>query len=61
MNVISFTEIARGNILVENEMDSIDTKIADAGLHGPVDQQILSKQIYGVILSLLQKYLTETY
>jgi serine/threonine protein kinase len=38
-----------GNILVENEMDSIDTKIADTGLHGPVDKQISSKQIYGVI------------
>jgi serine/threonine protein kinase len=25
-----------GNILVENEVDSIDTKIADTGLHGPV-------------------------
>jgi serine/threonine protein kinase len=38
-----------GNILVENEMDSIDTKIADTGLHGPVNEQILSKKIYGVI------------
>ncbi|PKY25821.1 kinase-like protein [Rhizophagus irregularis] len=38
-----------GNILVENEMGSIDTKIADTGLHGPVDKQISSKQIYGVI------------
>ncbi|RGB40793.1 kinase-like domain-containing protein [Rhizophagus diaphanus] len=39
-----------GNILVENsEMDSIDAKIADTGLHGPVDKQIPSKQIYGVI------------
>ncbi|GBB86634.1 hypothetical protein RclHR1_01300019 [Rhizophagus clarus] len=38
-----------GNILVENEMDSIDTKIADTGLYGPVDKQISSKQIYGVI------------
>ncbi|PKK74120.1 kinase-like protein [Rhizophagus irregularis] len=38
-----------GNILVEDsEMDSIDAKIADTGLHGPVDKQI-SKQIYGVI------------
>ncbi|RIA89729.1 kinase-like domain-containing protein [Glomus cerebriforme] len=25
------------NILIENEMDSIDTKISDTGLHGPVD------------------------
>ncbi|PKY18954.1 kinase-like protein [Rhizophagus irregularis] len=38
-----------GNVLVENEMDSIDTKITDTGLHGPVDKQISSKQIYGVI------------
>jgi serine/threonine protein kinase len=38
-----------GNILVENEMVSIDTKIADTGLDGPVDKQISSKQIYGVI------------
>ncbi|POG81081.1 kinase-like domain-containing protein [Rhizophagus irregularis DAOM 181602=DAOM 197198] len=39
-----------GNILVEDsEMDSIDAKIADTGLHGPVDEQISSIQIYGVI------------
>jgi len=38
-----------GNILVENEMDSIDTKITDTGLHGPADKQISSRQIYGVI------------
>src|SRR5947209_3067388 len=38
-----------GNILIECEMDSIDAKIADTGLHGPFDEQILSKQIYGVI------------
>ncbi|CAB5153469.1 unnamed protein product [Rhizophagus irregularis] len=38
-----------GNILVENEMDSIDTKIADTGLHGHVDNQISSKQIYGCL------------
>ncbi|CAB4444650.1 unnamed protein product [Rhizophagus irregularis] len=38
-----------GNILVENEMDSINVKITDTGLHGPVDKQICSKQIYGVI------------
>ena len=36
-----------GNILVENEVDSIDTKIADTGLHGPFDK--ISKQIYGVV------------
>ncbi|CAB5153487.1 unnamed protein product [Rhizophagus irregularis] len=40
-----------GNVLVENEMDSIDTKITDTGLHGPVDKQISSKQIYGWMLS----------
>ena len=33
-----------GNILIENEMDSIDAKIADTGLHGPVDEQILSSK-----------------
>jgi hypothetical protein len=38
-----------GNILVENEMDSIDTKITDTGLHGPVNKQISSKQIYEVL------------
>jgi serine/threonine protein kinase len=38
-----------GNILVENEMDSIDAKIADTGLHGPVDKQILHHETYGVI------------
>ncbi|GBC03663.1 hypothetical protein RclHR1_05240012 [Rhizophagus clarus] len=38
-----------GNILVENETNPIVTKIADTGLHGPVDKQISSKQIYGVI------------
>ena len=35
-----------GNILVESEMDA---KIADTGLHGPVDKQITSQQIYGII------------
>ncbi|GES95723.1 kinase-like domain-containing protein [Rhizophagus clarus] len=38
-----------GNILVENEMDSVDAKIADTGLHGPVDKSASSQQIYGVI------------
>src|SRR4051812_20549323 len=38
-----------GNILVENEMDSINTKIADIGLHGPIDKQTSSQQLYGVI------------
>jgi serine/threonine protein kinase len=37
-----------GNILIESEMDSIDAKIADTGLHGPVDKQT-SQQTYGVI------------
>ena len=32
-----------GNILVESEMDSIDAKIADTGLYGPVDEQISSQ------------------
>ncbi|CAG8608179.1 6006_t:CDS:2, partial [Funneliformis caledonium] len=36
-----------GNILVENEADSIDSRIADNCLHGPVDNP--SKQIYGAI------------
>src|SRR5688572_22795643 len=35
-----------GNVLVESEMDSIDAKITDTGLHGPVDRQI---QTCGVI------------
>jgi hypothetical protein len=38
-----------GNVLVENEMGSIDPKITDTGLHGPVNKQMSSKQIYGVI------------
>ena len=38
-----------GNILIESEMDSIDAKITDTGLHGPVESQISSKQIYGVV------------
>jgi len=38
-----------GNILVEKEMDSIDAKIADTGLHGPVDKQMSFQQVYGVI------------
>src|SRR5436305_11457259 len=37
-----------GNILIKNKMDSIDAKIADTGLHGPVDKQVSSLQIYGV-------------
>ncbi|PKY49433.1 kinase-like protein [Rhizophagus irregularis] len=38
-----------GNILIESEMNSVDAKIADTGLHGPVDKQVSSEQIYGVI------------
>ena len=39
-----------GNILIECEMDSIDAKMADTGLHGPVDRQMSSSpQTYGVI------------
>src|SRR5947199_207402 len=35
-----------GNILIESEMDSIDAKITDTGLHGPVNKQIQSQPIY---------------
>ena len=38
-----------GNVLVEHEIDSIDAKIADTGLHGPVDRQISSQRTYGVV------------
>ncbi|CAB4405941.1 unnamed protein product [Rhizophagus irregularis] len=38
-----------GNILVESNVISTDTKITDTGLHGPADKQISSKQIYGVV------------
>ncbi|GBB96804.1 hypothetical protein RclHR1_02840001 [Rhizophagus clarus] len=38
-----------GNILVENEMNSIDAKITDTGLHGPADKSMSSQQIYGVV------------
>jgi serine/threonine protein kinase len=38
-----------GNILIENEMDQIDARIADTGLHGPFDKQMSSRQIYGVV------------
>ncbi|PKY29217.1 kinase-like protein [Rhizophagus irregularis] len=38
-----------GNVLVENEMGSIDTKITDTGLHGPFYKQIPSQHVYGVI------------
>ncbi|GBB93633.1 hypothetical protein RclHR1_02200014 [Rhizophagus clarus] len=38
-----------GNILIESETNSIDAKITDTGLHGPVDKQTSSQQIFGVI------------
>ncbi|RIA89746.1 kinase-like domain-containing protein, partial [Glomus cerebriforme] len=38
-----------GNILVETKMNSIDAKIADAGLYRLVDKHSSSQQIYGVI------------
>ena len=38
-----------GNILIECEMESIDAKVTDTGLHGPVDKQVPSQQIYGVV------------
>ncbi|POG81067.1 kinase-like domain-containing protein [Rhizophagus irregularis DAOM 181602=DAOM 197198] len=38
-----------GNVLVESKANSIDAKISDTGLHGPVNKQISSKHIYGVI------------
>ncbi len=37
-----------GNLLVENEQDSIDARIADVGLHGPIDKKN-SNDIYGVL------------
>ncbi len=37
-----------GNLLVENEQDSIDARITDVGLHGPVDKKN-SNDIYGVL------------
>ncbi|GES93381.1 kinase-like domain-containing protein [Rhizophagus clarus] len=36
-----------GNILIKRKMNLIEAKIADTGLHGPVDKKI--SQIYGVI------------
>jgi len=38
-----------GNILVESEMGSIDAKIADTGLYGPVKKQVSPQQTYGVV------------
>ncbi|GBB91517.1 hypothetical protein RclHR1_18860004 [Rhizophagus clarus] len=37
-----------GNLLVENELDSVDTYIADVGLHGPIDKKD-TNEIYGVL------------
>jgi len=37
-----------GNLLVENEPDSIDACIADVGLYGPVDKKN-SNETYGVL------------
>src|SRR5688572_10134639 len=37
-----------GNILIENEADSIDARITDTGLHGPFNVSS-SHEIYGVI------------
>ncbi|CAI2186570.1 16862_t:CDS:2, partial [Funneliformis geosporum] len=52
LNVIHEADLVHGhihggNILVENEADSIDTRIADICLHGPIDRP--SRQSYGVI------------
>ncbi|GET65337.1 uncharacterized protein OCT59_028148 [Rhizophagus irregularis] len=38
-----------GNILVECDVNSIDTKITDTGLHLPADKLMSFQQIYGVI------------
>ncbi len=37
-----------GNLLVENGQDSIDIRIADVGLHDPIDKKN-SNGIYGVL------------
>ncbi|CAI2172748.1 16168_t:CDS:2 [Funneliformis geosporum] len=37
-----------GNVLIENESDSIDTCITDIGLHNSIDKKT-SNQIYGVL------------
>ena len=37
-----------GNILVENERDAVDARVADVGLHGPVDK-INSTDMYRVL------------
>ena len=37
-----------GNILVESDTGSVDARIADTGLHGPVDRRMSPQQIYGV-------------
>ena len=38
-----------GNVLVVNEADSIEAKVADAGLQGPVNKDSSSNHVYGVI------------
>ncbi|PKY54725.1 kinase-like protein [Rhizophagus irregularis] len=38
-----------GNILVESDVNLIETMITDTGLHGPVDKRLSPEQIYGVI------------
>ena len=38
----------RGNVLVENGTDSIDTRISDVGLHGSANKKS-SNEIYGVL------------
>src|SRR5581483_11317642 len=35
-----------GNILVEDEMDSVDAKITNTGLYGPVDKSMSSKNLW---------------
>jgi serine/threonine protein kinase len=37
-----------GNLLVENEPGSVETRIADVGLHGPINKKD-SNEIYGVL------------
>ncbi|CAB5339207.1 unnamed protein product [Rhizophagus irregularis] len=38
-----------GNILVECDVNSIDTKITDTGLHWPADKSMSFQQIYGCL------------
>ncbi len=37
-----------GNVLVEDEQDSVDAHVGDTGLHGPIDKEN-SNEIYGVL------------